>query len=116
MHPKVAPGGREIADFGDFRPLAGLLLRGGFSRDTIVNCRKYTPDFYSHGTALSKFKEQYFDLLCEGLPSEIKRQLFGLFLPSDQGVDRHVGGFFLSSVDAEGCYHERYIEVENKYL
>ncbi len=87
-----------------------------FRGEAIVNCRKYTPDNYSHGAPVQRFRELYLDLLTERLPAHLKRRLFGLFLPGDQGVDRHVGGFFLPSVDGEGRWRERSIEVENRYL
>ncbi len=87
-----------------------------FRGETIVNCRKYTPDNYSHGAPVQRFREMYLDLLVERLPAELKRRLFGLFLPGDQGVDRHVGGFFLPSIDSEGQWRKRSIEVENRYL
>lgn len=87
-----------------------------FRGETIVNCRKYTPDNYSHGTPVQRFRELYLDLLAERLPAHLKRRLFGLFLPGAQGVDRHIGGFFLSSIDSEGRWRERSIEVENRYL
>jgi len=93
-----------------------LYFEVSFCGETIVNCRKYTPDYFSHGFPILKFKELYFDLLCQEIPSSIRRRLLGLFLPDDQGVNRHVGGFFVASQDDQGGYRERCLEVENRYL
>ena len=87
-----------------------------FRGETVVDCRKYTPDHFSHGTALQRFKEAYLDVLAERLPPELKRRLFGLFLPEEQGLDRHTGGCFITWVDGEGRYREKSIEIENRYL
>ena len=93
-----------------------LYYEVSFRGETMTNCRKYTPDNFSHGTALQRFKEEYIDILTDRLPPEIKRKLFGLFLPGDQGLDRHMGGCFIAWVDREGRYRERCIEIENHYL
>lgn len=93
-----------------------LYFEVSFRGDMIVNCRKYTPDNFSHGIRLEEVRRQYLNILTERLPASLKRRLFGMFLPNDQGIDRHVGGFAISGMDAEGCYHEIIIEVENSYL
>ncbi len=93
-----------------------LYYEVSFRGETVVDCRKYTPDHFSHGTALEHFKQDYLDVLTERLPPEMKRRLFGLFLPEEQGLDRHTGGFLITWVDGEGRYREKSIEIENRYL
>ena len=93
-----------------------LYFEVSFREDKIVACRKYTPDRFSHGTAVRRFRAAYEDLLSERLPREFKRRLFGLFLPGESGLDRHGGGFCIVSCNGEGHYHERCIEIENRYL
>lgn len=93
-----------------------LYYEVSFRGETVTDCRKYTPDHFSHGTALKRFKDAYLDVLTKRLPPEMKRRLFGLFLPDEQGLDRHAGGCFITWVDREGRYREKAIEIENRYL
>lgn len=87
-----------------------------FEGDRVTSCRKYTPDNFSHSVSLRRFKEDYFDVLTDQLPPLMKQRLFGIFLPGDQGLERRLGGCLVTWVDSEGRYHERSIEIENRYL
>ena len=93
-----------------------LYYEVSFRGETVIDCRKYTPDHFSHGTALERFKQDYLDVLTERLPPEMKRRLFGLFLPDEQGLDRGAGGCFITWIDGEGRYREKSIEIVNRYL
>ena len=93
-----------------------LYYEVSFRGETVIDCRKYTPDYFSHGTALERFKKDYLDVLTDRLPPDMKRKLFGLFLPEEQGLDRDAGGCFITWVDGEGRYREKLIEIVNRYL
>lgn len=107
---------RKMVTLGLLDHARQLYFELSFRDDRITDCRKYTPDNFSHGVSFESFRQDYLDVLCERLTGDLKRRLFGLFLPGDQGLDRHVGGFFFPYIDRDGVYREKSIEVENAYL